>query len=416
MNLCKKILTFILPLLATVLSQSCVLENINNDEPKQGTDDEHTMLVLHIMKLDGAGKVVDETDNINEIVKDLRIIIINEKGEIESNDLITSDEFLSDGDSNELYYLFKVLEPGKRKFYMFANEGSVTDLEGTENVSLSSYLAGISVGSNASEFESVINSVWFKPSYKLDGNEIALPYSSFYELDMKAGLRYEQPIYLVPVATKICFNFFNNREYQVNVTGLGISSVADTNFLMGQPAKEEQTKIYNGEFLYWIDWLAKVSEESNKYPDFIPNVGFNEQNGWILNYNLPSAASHSEKKFIDADNEKDFIEIEGRKVVTGGSPIPGTKTLPYCYLPESSFFQSSKSLQQEYFLNINLEDRNPDVDKVEPVSVPLSNIKALFRNTRVIINVNFNEGTDEIYVEIRSWFSTDYFFGTVTNA
>lgn len=410
MNLYKKILTFILPFLAMALFQSCVFENINDDEPTQGPNGEHAMLVLHIMKLDGSGKVVDQTDDINEIVNDFRIIIINENGEIESNDLITSDEFLINGNPNELYYLFKVLEPGKRKFYLFANEGSVDDLEGSVNGSLSSFLAGISVGSKASNFESAINSAWFQPIYQFDDNEIALPYSSFYELDMKAGIRYEQPMYLVPVATKINLNFYNYRDFAVDVKEASISKIADSNFLMGQPALNEQKKFISTTEYYWIDWLARISEMSNEFDSFSPNVDFNQTYGWIKNYSLPTSAVYADKRFTEETG------LLVPKVTTGmGQPVPGEGHITTIYLPESRYIVDPKlSQEQEYFLNLVLEDKDTAVMEEIEVSVPLTNVNALFRNTRVIIDVNFNQGTDEIYVEIRSWYSTDNFYGTVS--
>lgn len=377
------------------------------------TDKNQTILSLQVRALSSETPGIEN----DESIKSLRIIIIDENGEIECNKKVSQENLLQSGPGNDLYYFFHITTPGKKKFYLFANEEKVNNING-QNQSLTSFLSNyVSENGNATEFEDLINNISFFPEYEKESDgKIYLPYSSYYQLDMKGGTVYEKPMYLVPVAAKICFNFFNNREFAVKVKEMGISSIADKNYLLGQPSDKELTKTYNGESLYWVDWLAKVSAASNEYPEFVPNVGFNEQNGWIINYSLPEGTSHSEKKFIWLEQPESNINVKGSEMVIGGSPTPGQESLDFCYLPESCFFQETKSQEQVYYLNLNLEDANPHVGSVEPVSIPLNNIKALFRNTKIIVNINFNEGTDDIYVEIRSWFSTDYFFGTVTKS
>lgn len=397
----------------SALSTGCVMNNYE-DEAAQVIDNEHAVVVLHLSPLENFSDyyLTDGEIPINEKIETLRIIIIDQQSGIEQNSLIKLADFNKGPDNDCLHYLFYHTTPGHKKFYLFANERSVPVIEGVGTAGLEDYLSGITKNTKVSDFETTINSAWFRPDYKVKNNEITLPYSSYYELDMKEGMRYEQSMYLVPVATKINLNFYNYRSYPVDVQQASISQIADRTFLIGQVDRKEQYKSIGNTGYYWVDWLAKISEMSKDYGSFSPNVDFNQTYGWISNYNLPVSVEYSDKDFID---DGTMLKVGG--VTKGmGSPEPGEEHISTVYLPESRYLVDPKlSQEQQYYLNLKLFDNDPSETENEiEVSVPLTNINALFRNTRVIIDVNFNEGTDEIYVEIRSWYSTDNFYGTVS--
>ena len=408
MKLVKNLISLIVFTAALAAMQSCVYDKPDTP-PEAALSSEQTVIVLNARALNGPEP---ETNDIRELVKSWRIVMIDENGLIECNRRFSLDNIEAGKAETIVDQFFQITTPGNKKFYLFANEESVADADAsmakTDSFTdlLDSYREGTDTGD---DFESVINSYHFKPDYKVENGAIYLPYTSFYTLQMEGGKRYDKDMFLVPVATKIYFNFNNFRQFPVKVKEVGISRIAEDSYLLGNVTGEDRNKYYGSEKLYWVDWLAKVSEESGNYDSFLPNVGFNEQTGWIFDYLVPSGAEHSDKTFVDNLNQFTVAEATS---VAGGSPVPSTVSLNYCYLPESKYIPEGSSTQV-YYLTLELEDTNPSVGAIELDPIPLSNVKALFRNTRVIINVNFNEGTDDIYVEIRSWFETDDFYGTV---
>lgn len=415
-----------------VLLPSCVFEKIQ-EEPEEIPGDKSN-LVIRIKTLDASeGTPSDEATETEEKISTLRIIMINEKDEIECNERINLESTDRNQYGDALYYFIRVTTPGIKKFYLFANEDEVKRVEGISSSSdLKSFLSqfvpstteATSSVSSGVEFESEIKSAYFTPDFRIENNRIKLPYTAFYTLEMKGGEVNEKTMYLVPAATKLYFNFTNSRTYDVDVTQLGFSKIADRSYLLGKVGNKDYTKNLEGKDHYWIDWLARISELSNE--NFEPNISFNEKYGWIKDYEIPSETAHNDFMIYDSkitdngdlpDNSDSFLRIPGVEKPGGGySPIPGTKKIGPFYLSESLFIPDEETSEQHYYLQLQLKDNDPDSELQEFPPIPLSNIGALFRNTKIVVNISFNEGNDDIYAEIRSWYSTENFYGTLVKS
>ena len=178
-------------------------------------DSEHAIVSLHLRALD-ATRAND--NDVEEKISSLRVIMIDEEGTIECNELIEEKDFHNNpSDIEDLYYFLRITSPGIKNFYLFANEDqfiSVNKNDDTieiEETSLGSLLKEYRPGeSHGKDLEDLLETIFFTPDYEISGKEITLPYSCHYKLDMQASIRYDRPMWLVPVATKFYFNFTNN--------------------------------------------------------------------------------------------------------------------------------------------------------------------------------------------------------------
>ena len=320
----------------------------------------------------------------------------------------------------------------EKDFYIVGNEESIGSFSYTEKTSgntvtgnditqlLDSYTVGEQSVENGKALRGVLESLNFDPEFPKEAvttKDIYLPYSSYYS-GIKVGKDYDYTrnplqMYLVPVATKFYFNFINNRPSNVDLTNVEIGMFNDRNFLMASLEGEETTKTIEGTEYYWIDWLAKISELSHKYPEYGGNLNFNNLYGWINGYNMPAKSETRPRQFLSepvvikaADVDKNNVEDGQYKVIE-----PGRFSMGPFYMPESwceykyfdSLLQQDITIQQ-YTLTLGIHDQSTEATK-DPVfkEIPIDNLKALFRNTYVIITVTLNGGDLEIYAEKADW-------------
>lgn len=320
----------------------------------------------------------------NEKMKSLRVVVLHENGKVEHNNTYT----LFSGEDGTKRIFIKVTPNEKKKIFLFANEESVVKVESqsqAENpqteISLTSFFEQYSI--DATGFEAAVNNLYFAPDYTL---QTAIPMSSMYEFEMGEGY-VEKTLYLVRVATKFTVNVWNYRDEDVTINKFSIASHADKNFLMAHVNDSEQNRQLFGEGNTWIDWLKKVSDESPKKDTAL--------DGWLKDYELPALADKSniyeqedlyvEKRIIDA------VHPENTK--------PGTTSTTF-YLPESMCLKNGATDgEQEYTMSIDIAGR------AEPFAVTISNLKALFRNTHVVIDIKLNNTNDilELKVMIMPW-------------
>ena len=191
---------------------------------------------------------------------------------------------------------------------------------------------------------------------------------------------------MVRVATKFMVNFMNWRGEEVIVDNFTIASHADKNFLMAHVNDSEQNEqLFNGKT--WIDWLKEVSDASSENDDY----AVTEAAGWLKDYELPAQA------------DKAITYTHG--TVTVGKPTvdidnpdnskPGVaKNIPVFYLPESKSPKAGATDgEQEYTLTIKITGRD------EPFVCKLPNLKALFRNTHVVVDITMYN-SNEIIVDV----------------
>lgn len=314
----------------------------------------------------------------NEKMHSARVIVLHENGTVEHNKF-----YFLDGAKEQKFILLKVTPDEKKKIYLFANEESVSAVEGVAGVNstLTAFFNNYTEG--MSGFEAAVNNLYFVPDYS-GGKPI--PMSSMYEIGFPAKGNFDGTFYLVRVAAKFMVNFMNWREEEVTVDNLTIASHADKNFLMAHVNDNEQNRrLFNGKT--WIDWLKEVSDASSEDD----NYATTEAAGWLKDYELPAQAN------------KTITYTHG--MVTVGKPTvdinhpdnskPGVaEKAPVFYLPESMNLKAGTTDgEQEYTLTININGRE------EPFVCKLPNLKALFRNTHVVVNITMYN-SNEIVVDV----------------
>lgn len=314
----------------------------------------------------------------NEKMHSARVIVLHENGTVEHNKF-----YFLDGAKEQKFILLKVTPDEKKKIYLFANEESVSAVEGVAGVNstLTAFFNNYTEGMPG--FEAAVNNLYFAPDYS-GGKPI--PMSSMYEIDFPEKGNFDGVFYVVRVATKFTVNFKNWRGEEVTVENFTIASHADRNFLMAHVNDNEQNRLlFNGKT--WIDWLKEVSDASSEDD----NYATTEAAGWLKDYELPAQAN------------KTITYTHG--TVTVGKPTvdinhpdnskPGVaEKAPVFYLPESMNLKAGTTDgEQEYTLTINIDGRE------EPFVCKLPNLKALFRNTHVVVNITMYN-SNEIVVDV----------------
>ena len=394
---------------------SCIYEYPPElDDEGGGIDRNNIVLQLNIKTL-----AASASDNPTEKIKSLRVVIIgkgeaeNEPDTIECNRLIGMPVMAAKDYS---YILMWNSRPGKKDIFVIANEASIDDV-------ITDLLDGYDEKKPAGDFAEWINGYSFNPSYTVDANNnIYLPYSFSQEgIEPKAEVVNTINAWLIPVATKFIFNFTNNRTNGVNVNGISMAYANTSNYLLAKPGEGELEKELNGKTLGWVDWLAEVSKNSWAYPDYGDNEVYNGQVGWISDYSMPNSDDPDDYyvyEFVE-EGSADIFTVDGatKKVENGEETIiPGKHSTPVYYLPESANYErlgadaeaeqspgaEGEEKEQRFYLTILFQDKGPSTAP-DFTNVAIPNLKSLFRNTYVVINIKMSEGDIEVYGEIAPW-------------
>lgn len=345
----------------------------SSQEESLPANDTEAALYLNVSTLEQSRS--GETANLpdNEQMHSVRVVVLHADGSVEHN-----RHYSLEGAQAQKYIILKVSPNEKKQIFLFANEESVSVVEGVTGgeQTLTGFFS--SYTKNSEGFETAVNGLYFTPDYS-DNNPI--PMSSMYEIDeidFTEG-RFEGTFYLVRVATKFTVNFMNWRDEEVTVENFTLERHADKNFLMAHVRNTDQnTELFDGET--WIKWLKKVSDASSENDSYETT----EATGWLKDYELPATA----------DKAKTYTNGEvsvGKPTVDMGSPDrlkPGVaKNVPVFYLPESMNPKAGATDgEQEYKMTINIKEGEEEA-KVKSFSFTLPNLKALFRNTHVIVNI-----------------------------
>lgn len=459
-------------------------------------------LTLHISTLSTAGS----NSEVVEKIKTLRIIILTENSDnayLEYNGLIDFTK-LYEGNDGEVaryftYVFSHVTVPGKKKFYLIANEASVGNVnfqlddsiklpsDISDNMAFTDFLKafeetdfipgyevpGFENGDNEQPsgklFEDLMKAVYFEPDYRIEDGEILLPYVAYYDnyeiedgsvletepeeeplsraiVDPETGelLDVEDPgdvipslevraqIYLVPVATKFTFHFYNSRTNSLEVSDLKIGGIAKSSFVNPNVLEADREKDFvDIEDLYWIDWLALIARYSqavggSDLSDYLPL--FNETWGWIDAFEIPENAygeDYVAGKTMSSENFSDKLKREVRltsegmenKIVIKGMKDrkPGEAHIGPFYFPESRYWITEeipdeegdiqKVERQAYYVYAQFKDTEDGSGPVKfnQNGAEIGNLKSLFRNTHIDIKFNIDEGGIGIYSEIKAW-------------
>ena len=349
-----------------LLSASCRGGEVSYTDEVQ-PDDDTAILVLRTGLLDqtrASDRVNDAVDNSVEYMYTLRIVILHENGTVEHNMYIDFGEI----PQTECYRIFKVTRNETKKIYLIANEEyASTDLH--------EQLETLTTGNTT--FASIVDNFVFIPDYK---NPI--PMSSVYDVPVKAENLVEREFYLVRAATKFAFRFTNKRKSKVSIDAIHISDIAGATYLI--PHKREPLFMsFDDESLYWINWLKKVADESQQSPD---DVELADKRGWIQAYDIPSETSHQE---VTVNGPLEVPSMTGDQ--------PGKAVFPVFYLPESKKLKAGSATygEQEYTLKLDMSENGKELSFTKT----FPNLKALFRNTHVLVDITFTE-KDEVKVQV----------------
>lgn len=349
-----------------LLSASCRGGEVSYTDEVQ-PDDDTAILVLRTGLLDqtrASDRVNDAVDNSVEYMYTLRIVILHENGTVEHNMYIDFGEI----PQTECYRIFKVTRNETKKIYLIANEENAsTDLH--------EQLETLTTGNTT--FASIVDNFVFISDYK---NPI--PMSSVYDVPVKAENLVEREFYLVRAATKFAFRFTNKRKSKVSIDAIHISDIAGATYLI--PHKREPLFMsFDDESLYWINWLKKVADESQQSPD---DVELADKRGWIQAYDIPSETSHQE---VTVNGPLEVPSMTGDQ--------PGKAVFPVFYLPESKKLKAGLATygEQEYTLKLDMSENGKELSFTKT----FPNLKALFRNTHVLVDITFTE-KDEVKVQV----------------
>lgn len=349
-----------------LLSASCRGGEVSYTDEVQ-PDDDTAILVLRTGLLDQtrvSDRVNDAVDNSVEYMYTLRIVILHENGTVEHNMYIDFGEI----PQTECYRIFKVTRNETKKIYLIANE---------KNASTDLYEQLETLTTGNTTFASIVDNFVFIPDYK---NPI--PMSSVYDVPVKAENLVEREFYLVRAATKFAFRFTNKRKSKVSIDAIHISDIAGATYLI--PHKREPLFMsFDDESLYWINWLKKVADESQQSPD---DVELADKRGWIQAYDIPSETSHQE---VTVNGPLEVPSMTGDQ--------PGKAVFPVFYLPESKKLKAGSATygEQEYTLKLDMSENGKELSFTKT----FPNLKALFRNTHVLVDITFTE-KDEVKVQV----------------
>lgn len=308
----------------------------------------------------------------NEKMHSMRVVVLHSDGTVEHNKFYTFD-----GATDQRFIFLKVTPREKKKVYLFANEESVSTVEGVTgaggNLSLTAFFD--SYTEETSGFEAAVNDIFFRPDYSA---RKPIPMSSMYEIDLSEKEYFEGTFYVVRVGTKFTCRFRNFRSGAVTVNSISVSDIADESYLMAhkQGLTMDFTEEDGGKSeLFWIDWLKKVSDESQEYPE---DKTLADKRGWIMDYDIPGSAVHAP---VGPTN----LNLSVPKAI--GTDVDKEQgTLYTFYLPESKDLINPAETYgvQQYEMTLGLTDEHGEKMSF---NFAFDNLKALFRNTNAVIDI-----------------------------
>lgn len=343
----------------------------SNQEESLPENVEEAVLCLNIEPIGQTRADAAELPDNEKLKTSVRVVVLDKDMKIEHNKHYRLE------DAQDRKFITLKVKPNEKKWiYLFANEESVSLVEGVTipggGTELTAFFKSYTEG--MSGFEDAVNQLYFTPDYTKP-----IPMSSVYEIDFKEG-REDYQFYLVRAATKFTYRFKNFRSDAVTVNSISVSEIADKSYLMAH--KISQTMTFTEEDnsisdLFWIDWLQKVSEESQMSPE--DNKTLVEKRGWIMDYDIPENAAQA--SITQAD-----LNLSVPKA-TNTDVNQEQGTLHTFYLPESKNLikpDEEPYGEQQYQMTLGLTDEHGEQ---KSFNFAFDNLKALFRNTNVVIDV-----------------------------
>lgn len=376
-----------LPLMVACGHQEEPLTDITDATDVMEDADGQMQMVLRVSTADVAS--ASGQIPVNERMHTLRIIALDESKTVERNIFID----FSNEPRTEHRIIIRLQNKEQKKIYLIANERSVEGL----------YNALEAKTEGAKGFEEWVNDFTFVPDYTQP-----LPMTSCYTVSIGEETYIEKTFHVVYAATKFDINFVNDRGRDVTLSSFTLSAPASSMYLMphlhqdagvykadkdGKVVKDTPFVIDNKDGgMYWIDWLKIVAEESQANPD---DQTLADKRGWILEYDIPSDAQQ--------DAAHDLLQA-----VNNGQPLVlyknKTTNISTFYVPESKKLAETSTfaqgLEQKYIMNLELTETDETGTKTKAFSTPLPNLRALFRNTHVKVNITLKDNILVVIVDL----------------
>lgn len=369
-----------------------------DDEPQEpSANQQKVQMILRVSATDGATPTATYIPE-NERMHSLRIIVLDGAGAIEHNLFLD----FSEEPRMEYYRVLTLRNNEERKIYLIANEESVGGLHEA--------LEAQTEGDGG--FEQFATGFTFTPDYTKP-----LPMTSCYPVSIGTEKHIEKTFHVVYAATKFDIAFNNHHDRDVKVNSFTLSAPASSMYLMAH--LEENAGVYKAdasgkgvktgfvindgdEALYWINWLKYAADESQANPT---DETLADKRGWILEYAIPEGAQQTAAQ--------DLLQTanNGQPLVLGKDQ---TTSLPTFYLPESKNLAEASAfapkLEQEYKLNLVMTETDEGGIRTQTFSdLRLPNLRALFRNTHVSLNITLKNNILVVIVDLCPYTSKELF-------
>ena len=305
----------------------------------------------------------DANRTYDELMHTLRIIIFDEKGDMEDDRLI---DFIKEEGSG----LFKTRKP--EYFIVKANETKTIYLLANCEDILKDKEISIT---NLDAIELKTEDGWF--SGQPQEEDFLLPATAKYTISVGEESKDLGTLYLAHAANKISFEFTNKSGQEITISEWRLTPIAQNSYLIPHITGENENTLEEDR------WYKKVLAQYN-------NTDLSGDDEGVTNYDIPNDANQ------DTFNE----ELDEEIVIEAGKKATLYSASEPFYLHESKAEPDPTTGQLKYTVSCVINDRVYDA--------VLPNLPSLFRGTYVKVKVTINEleegaGPDGIYAQIEPW-------------
>ena len=343
-----------------------LLASCNKQEDAMPQDEGMVTLSISAAMISRSGdsnETGDANRTYDELMHTLRIIIFDEKGDMEDDRLI---DFIKEEGGGLFetrkpeYFIVKANE--KKTIYLLANCESILQ---NEKISIT----------NLDAIELKTEDGWF--SGQPQNEDFLLPATAKYTISVEEESKDLETLYLAHAANKISFEFTNGSEEDVTISEWRLTPIAQNSYLIPHIIGEDENTLEEDR------WYRKVLAQYK-------NADLSEDDEGVTNYDIPNDANQ------DTFNE----ELEkGIKIAAGESATLYSASEPF-YLHESKANADPTTGQLQYTVSCVINGQVYDA--------VLPNLPSLFRGTYVKIKAIINALNEDdpykgIYAEIVEW-------------
>lgn len=331
-----------------------LLASCNKQEDAMPQDEGMVTLSISAAMASRAGN--DDNATFEELMHTLRIIIFDQDGAVEHNQLYTFDGGLWESESH--YFLVKANED--KTIYLLANCESILQ---NEKISIT----------NLDAIELKTEDGWF--SGQPQNEDFLLPATAKYTISVEEESKDLGTLYLAHAANKISFEFTNKSGQEITISEWRLTPIAQNSYLIPHITGEDENTPEAER------WYNKAQYK---------NADLSGDDEGVTNYNVPDDANQ------DTFNE----ELDEEIVIEAGKKATLYSASEPFYLHESKAEPDPTTGQLKYTVSCVINDRVYDA--------VLPNLPSLFRGTYVKVKVTINEleegaGPNGIYAQIEPW-------------